>query len=108
MIAAFICMVMFLFDREGLGMSQLTEYQSAEVLELLDTGSAYNVVYEYDYKGETFYGSTSVQSRNMSVGSTVGICVDPNDPAQHAQTKTDCGHDGPRDPQEGLTKKPKL
>lgn len=108
MIAVFIGVVWFLFTREGPDTSHLTEYHRAEVLELLDTGSAYNVVYKYGYDGETFYGSTSIQSRDMSVGSTFGICVDPNEPAQHAQTYTDCGPDGPSNPQEGLAKKPEL
>ncbi|NYI80798.1 hypothetical protein [Nocardioides panzhihuensis] len=108
MIAIFIGVVWFLFTREGPDTSHLTKLHSAQALELQDTGSAYNVVYEYSYGGETFYGSTSIQSRNMSVGSTFGICVDPDDPAQHAQTKTDCGPDGPRNPQEGLKEKPEL
>lgn len=108
MIAVFVGVVWFLFTRDGPDTSHLTEYHSAEVLELLDTGSAYNVVYKYAYNGETFYGSTSIQSRDMRVGSTFGICVDPNDPVQHAQTQTDCGPDGPRNPQEGLAEKPEL
>lgn len=108
MIAVFIGVVWFLFTRDGPDTSDLTEYHSAEVLELLDTGSAYNVVYKYVYDGETLYGSTSIQSRDMSVGSTFGICVDPNDPAQHAQTQTDCGPGGPRNPQEGVVNRPEL
>lgn len=108
MIAAFIGVVWFLFTREGLDTSRLTEAQSAEVLELLDTGSAYNVVYKYVYDGEIFYSSTSIQSRSMSVGSRFIVCVDPEDPAQHAQTKTNCGSDGPTNPHEGVNTKPKL
>lgn len=108
MIALFIGAVWFLFTREGPDTSNLTEVQSAEVLELLDTGSAYNVVYKYVYDGETFYSSTSIQSRSMDVGSTFIVCVDPDDPAQHAQTKTNCGPDGPTNPHEGLKTKPEL
>lgn len=108
MIALFVGVVWFLFTREGPDTSHLTEPQSAEVLELLDTGSGYNVVYKYAYDGEIFYSSTSIQSRSMSVGSTFVVCVDPADPEQHAQTKTDCGSEGPTNPHESVKKKPKL
>jgi cbb3-type cytochrome oxidase subunit 3 len=98
MIAVFIGVVWFLFARESPNTSRLTEDQSAEVLELLDTGSGYNVVYKYVYDGEIFNSSTSIQSRSMSVGSGFIVCVDPGDPAWHAQTKTNCGSDGPTNP----------
>lgn len=106
--AIFVGIVLFLFNREGPDMSKYTELHRAEVLELKDTGSAYIVVYEYAYGGETFYGRRSIFSDSMSRGSTFGICIDPSDPAQHAQTQTDCFPGEPRTPKEGLKKKPDL
>jgi hypothetical protein len=108
MIAIFVGVVLFLFNREGPDLSNLTELHRAEVLELKDTGSAYIVVYEYAYEGETLYGRRTIFSDRMSRGSTFGICIDPLDPAQHAQTQTDCFPGEPRTPKEGLKEKPDL
>jgi hypothetical protein len=108
MIAIFVGIVLFLFNREGPDLSNLTELGRAEVLELKDTGSAYIVVYKYSYGGETFYGRTTIFSDSMGSGSTFGICVDPADPAQHAETYTDCGPDGPGTLIEGRKEKPEL
>lgn len=104
----FVGVVWFLFVREGPDQSHLTNLQQAKVLELLDTGSAYNVVYEYSYGGETYYGSTSIQSRSMHRGSTFGICVNPKQPAQHAVTYTDCSAGEPMSEVQGLKEKPEL
>ncbi|TQL70515.1 hypothetical protein FB381_4450 [Nocardioides albertanoniae] len=108
MIAIFIGVVLFLFNREGPDMSNLTELHSAEVLDLTDLGSSYRVVYEYTYQGETFYGRKTINGNSLHRGSTFGICLDPSDPAKHAHTHTDCGPGGPLDPKEGLKEKPEL
>ena len=108
MIAIFVGVVLFLFNREGPDLSNLTELDRAEVLELRDTGSDYIVVYKYVYGGETFYGRTTIFSKSMSRGSTFSICVDPADPKQHAETYTDCGPDGPGTLVEGRREKPDL
>lgn len=108
MIAIFVGVVLFLFNREGPDLSNLTELQSAEVLELTDLGSSYRVVYEYNYDGQTFYGRTTIFSKNMSRGSQFSICVDPADPSLHAETYTDCGPDGPGTLVEGSKEKPEL
>lgn len=107
-IAVFIGVVWFLFTREGPDLGNYTDLQSAEVIELQDTGSAYTVIYKYTYGGQVFYGRTSIQSRSMSVGSEIGICVNPESPAQHAHTRTDCAENGPSNPEEGLKEKPSL
>jgi hypothetical protein len=99
---------LFLFNREAPDLSNLTDLQRAEVLELTDLGSSYRVVYEYTYDGETFYGRTTIFSKSMSRGSAFSICVDPADPAQHAETYTDCGPDGPGTLVEGRKEKPDL
>jgi hypothetical protein len=108
MIALFVGVLLFLFNREEPDMSTYTELHRAEVLELTDLGSSYRVVYEYTYDGQTFYGRTTIYSDSMSRGSTFGICIDPSDPAQHAQTQTDCFPGEPRTPKEGLKEKPDL
>lgn len=108
MIAIFVGVVLFLFNREGPDVSNLTELDRAEVLELKDTGSAYIVVYQYAYGGETFYGRKTISGNSLHRGSTFTICLNPSAPAQHAHTHTDCGPDGPLDPQEGLKEEPDL
>lgn len=91
MIGSFFGVVWFLFTREGPDTSHLSEYHSAEVLDLQDTGSAYNVLYRYTYGGQTFYGRSSIQGRSPM--EYVGICLDPDHPAQHAHTQTDCSQE---------------
>ena len=107
-IAIFIGVVLFLFNREGPDTSKLTELHSAEVLDLTDLGSSYRVVYEYEYDGQTYYGRTTIYSKSMSRGSRFVVCIDPADPAQHAQTQTDCSPGEPRTPKEGLKERPDL
>jgi hypothetical protein len=108
MFAIFIGVVVFFFNQEGPDMSNLTELHCARVLELTDIGSSYRVVYEYDVEDQTFYGRTTIYSNSMEEGSTFGICLDPEDPAQHAETYTDCGPDGPGTLMEGLPERPEL
>lgn len=107
-IAVFVGVVVFLFGREGVDTSGLTELQSAEVLELVDVGSSYRVVYEYSVEGQTFYGRTTIYADSMESGSTFGICVNPDDPAQHAETYTDCSAGEPGTLMEGSAEKPEL
>ena len=47
MVAIFVGVVMFVFNREAPDTSNLTELHSAQVLDLTDIGSSYRVVYEY-------------------------------------------------------------
>lgn len=108
LVAIFIGVLWFLFTRDGPDLSQYTDLQSAQVLELKDTGSSYIVIYEYTYDDDTFFGRTSIQSRNMSVGGSISICVNPERPAEHAHTHTDCSESGPSNPEEGLKEKPEL
>ncbi|MGH3974664.1 MAG: hypothetical protein ACRDS9_15240 [Pseudonocardiaceae bacterium] len=106
--AVFAGVVIFLFNREGPDTSNLTELHRATVLEQTDTGSAYRVVYEYEIKGQTYFGKETISSKRMSDGSTFFICLDPSDPVQHSLTYTDCGPEGPVHLQEGLEEKPEL
>jgi hypothetical protein len=108
MAAIFVGVVMFLFNREGPDTSNLTELHSARVLDLTDTGSSYRIVYEYAVEGQMFYGKETISSKSMSEGSTLTVCVDPSDPAQHSYTYSDCGPDGPVRVQEGLKERPEL
>jgi hypothetical protein len=108
MVAIFVGVVMFVFNREAPDTSNLTELHSAQVLDLTDIGSSYRVVYEYEIDDQTFYGKETISSKSMSEGSTFFICLDPSEPAQHSLTYSDCGPDGPVSPRQGLKEKPSL
>lgn len=108
MIAIFVGVVLFLFNREDPDMSNLTELHAAEVLDATDLGSSYRVVYEYTYDGQTYYGRATRSGSIVPPSGRISICMDPSEPAHHAQTQTDCSPGEPRNPQVGLKEKPDL
>lgn len=85
--AAFAVGVWFFFSSAP-DLSHLNTRVGAKAVEAVEAsrgsdGEVYEVIYSYEFDGDTFYGEDWWKNQYWSPGMSIWVCVDPTEPAKH-------------------------